>query len=47
MEPEMAESELAYPSDEVLRNATSYAYLPESVSMLVESLFQEATKLVN
>ena len=47
MDPEMAESELAYPSEDVLKNATSYAYLPESVSMLVEALFQEATKLIN
>ena len=47
MEPEMAESPLAYPSEDVLQNATSYAYLPESVTMLVEALFQEATKLVN
>ena len=47
MDPEMAESDLAYPSEEVLQNATSYAYLPEEISMLVEALFQEATKLVN
>ena len=47
MDPEMANSPLAYPSEDVLKNATSYAYLPESVSMLVEALFQEATKLIN
>ena len=47
MDPEMANSPLAYPGEDVLRNATSYAYLPESTSMLVEALFQEATKLVN
>ena len=47
MDPEMASSELAYPSEEVLRNATSYSYLPESVTRFVEALFQEATKLVN
>ena len=47
MDPEMANSPLAYPDEEVLRNATSYAYLPEATSMLVEALFQEATKLVN
>ena len=47
MDEEMASSELAYPSDDVLQNATSYAYLPESTTRLVEALFQEATKLVN
>ena len=47
MDPEMVESELAYPSEEILANATSYAYLPEEIVQLVESLFQEATKLIN
>ena len=47
MDEEMATSELAYPGEDVLRNATSYAYLPESTTRLVEALFQEATKLVN
>ena len=47
MDPEMVESELAYPSEEVLANATSYAYLPEAVVQLVETLFQEATKLID
>ncbi len=47
MDPEMVESELAYPSEDVLVNATSYAYLPEEIVQLVESLFQEATKLIN
>ena len=47
MDPEMVESELAYPSQEVLANATSYAYLPEEITHLVEILFQEATKLID
>ncbi len=47
MDPEVVESELAYPSQEILANATSYAYLPENIVQLVESLFQEATKLIN
>jgi len=47
MDEEMVESELAYPSEEVLANATSYAYLPEEIVQLVESLFQEATKLID
>ena len=47
MDPEMVESELAYPSEEVLTNATSYAYLPEEIVQLVETLFQEATKLID
>ena len=47
MDPEMVESELAYPSEDVLANATSYAYLPEEITQLVEALFQEATKLID
>ena len=47
MDAEMVESELAYPSEEVLANATSYAYLPEEITQLVEALFQEATKLID
>ena len=47
MDEEMVESELAYPSEEILSNATSYAYLPEEIVQLVESLFQEATKLID
>ena len=47
MDPEMVESELAYPSEEILANATSYAYLPEEITQLVEALFQEATKLID
>ena len=47
MDPEMVESELAYPSEEILVNATSYAYLPEEITQLVEALFQEATKLID
>ncbi len=47
MDPEVVESELAYPSEEVLANATSYAYLPEDVVQFVETLFQEATKLID
>jgi len=47
MDPEMVESVLAYPSEEILANATSYAYLPDHVVQLVEALFQEATKLID
>jgi spermidine/putrescine transport system substrate-binding protein len=47
MDPEMVESELAYPGEEILANATSYAYLPEEITQLVEALFQEATKLID
>ncbi len=47
MDPEVVASELAYPSEDVLNNATSYAYLPEEIVQLVETLFQEATKLID
>jgi spermidine/putrescine transport system substrate-binding protein len=46
MDPAMVESEVAYPSEETLENATSFAYLPAEVTRLVEALFQEATKLI-
>ena len=41
MDPELAESPLAYPSDEVLRNATSFAYLPEETTWFVENLYMK------
>ena len=46
MDPATVESEVAYPSEETLENATSFAYLPAEVTRLVEALFQEATKLI-
>lgn len=42
MDPEMADSPVAYPSEETLKNATSFDFLPEEVSRLMESLFMEA-----
>ncbi len=42
MDPEMAENPVAYPSEETLKNATSFDFLPEEVSRLMESLFMEA-----
>ena len=44
MEDYLAESEIVYPSEEVLAKGTSYAYLSEEVSRYVESLYQQATK---
>jgi len=41
MDPEMAENQIAYPSQEVLRNATSFDHLPEETSRYMESLFME------
>ena len=45
MEEYLAESEVVYPSEEVLSKGTSYAYLSEDISRYVESLYQQATKL--
>ena len=45
MEEYLAESEVVYPSEEVLSKGTSYAYLSEEISRYVESLYQQATKL--
>lgn len=41
MDPETLESEVAYPSEEMLAKGTSFAYLPDSVTRLLESLFME------
>ena len=41
MDPETANSPIAYPSDEVLRNATSFDFLPGETSRLMESLFMK------
>ena len=45
MEDYLAESEIVYPSDEVLANGTAYAYLSEEITRYVEGLYQSATKL--
>ena len=41
LDPETAASDIAYPSEETLRNATSFNYLPEETSRYMESLFME------
>jgi len=41
MDDYLAESEVVYPSAEVLANGSSYAYLPEEISRYVEGLFME------
>ena len=35
------ESPVSYPSDEILANGSSYAYLPEEISRYMEGLFME------
>ena len=45
MEEYLAESEIVYPSEEVLKKGTAYAYLSEEISRYVENLYQKATKL--
>ena len=44
MEDYLAESEIVYPSEEILEKGTAYAYLSEDTSRLMESLYQQATK---
>ena len=39
MDPYLAESEVIYPAESVLANGSSYAYLPEETTRLVENLF--------
>jgi hypothetical protein len=41
MDPELAESPIVYPDQSVLDNGTSFAFLPESVSRYMESLFMK------
>jgi len=45
MEDYLKESEVVYPSKEVLARGTAYAYLSEEISRYVESLYQAATKV--
>ena len=41
MDPETVSDPVSYPSDEVLKNGSSYAYLPEDISRYVEGLFMD------
>ena len=41
MDPETVSNPVSYPSDEILANGTSFAYLPEDISRYMESLFME------
>ena len=45
MEEYLAESEIVYPSEDVLAKGTAYAYLSEEITRYVEGLYQAATKL--
>ena len=45
MEAYLAESEIVYPSEDVLEKGTAYAYLSEEITRYVEGLYQSATKL--
>ena len=47
MEEYLAESEVIYPSEEILERGTSYAFVSEEISRYVESLYQAATKTGN
>ena len=44
MEDYLAESEIVYPSEEVLSHGTAYGYVPEDITRFVEGLYQQATK---
>ena len=41
MDPEIVADPVSYPSEEVLANGTSYAYLPEEITRYVEELFMK------
>ena len=41
MDPELAENPVVYPDAEILKNGSSYAYLPEKTTRFVEDLFMK------
>ncbi len=41
MDPELAENPIVYPDQSILKNGTSYGYLPESTTRFVENLFMQ------
>ena len=41
MDPDTVSDPVSYPSDEILANGSSYAYLPEDITRYVESLFMK------
>ena len=41
MDPDVVSSPISYPSQEILANGSSYAFLPEEISRFVEGLFME------
>ena len=41
IDPEILEDPVTYPSDKVLANGTSYAYLPDEITRYVEELFMK------
>jgi spermidine/putrescine transport system substrate-binding protein len=41
MDPDTVNDPVSYPSDEILANGSSYAYLPEEITRYVESLFMK------
>ena len=41
MDSELAENPIVYPDEEILKNGTSYAYLPEEITRYVEELFMK------
>ena len=45
MDDYLRESEVVYPSEEVLSKGTAYAFLSEEISRYVENLYQKATKV--
>ena len=47
MEEYLAESEIVYPDEEILKSGSSYAYLSEETARYVEGLYQKATKTAN
>ncbi len=45
MDDYLRDSEVVYPSQEVLNRGSAYAYLSEEISRYVENLYQQATKI--
>ena len=47
MEDYLAESDVVYPDEEILKRGTSYKFVSEEISRYVEGLYQAATKTGN
>ena len=41
LDPEVVADPVSYPDEEILKNGSSYAFLPEDITWFVENLFMK------